>query len=53
LETPLVVACCIGETSASACRKNEWEEKNIFYPENPGVDGWAAAVADALENAAR
>jgi len=53
LETPLVVACCIGETSATACRKNEWEEKNIFYPDKPGVDGWAAAVADALENAAR
>eukprot|EP00578_Thalassiosira_sp_NH16_P028365 CAMPEP_0181103132 /NCGR_PEP_ID=MMETSP1071-20121207/14699_1 /TAXON_ID=35127 /ORGANISM="Thalassiosira sp., Strain NH16" /LENGTH=311 /DNA_ID=CAMNT_0023186179 /DNA_START=189 /DNA_END=1125 /DNA_ORIENTATION=+ len=48
-DTPQALASCIGETSASACRKNEWEEQNIFYPEKPGVDGWAVAVADALE----
>ena len=50
LETPRALASCIGETSASACRKNEWEENNIFFPEKPGVDGWAIAVADALEH---
>lgn len=49
LETPRALASCIGETSATACRKNHWAEKNIFYPEKPGVDGWAVAVADALE----
>lgn len=49
LQSPRAIACCIGETSASACRKNEWEETNIFYPEKPGVDGWATSVADALE----
>ncbi|KAL7542346.1 hypothetical protein ACHAXR_012535, partial [Thalassiosira sp. AJA248-18] len=49
LETPRALASCIGETSASACRKNQWEEDNIFYPEKPGVAGWAVAVADALE----
>ncbi|KAL9190780.1 hypothetical protein ACHAXT_000486 [Thalassiosira profunda] len=49
LQTPRALACCIGETSASACRENQWEESNIFYPEKPGVDGWANAVAEALE----
>ena len=50
LETPRALACCIGETSASACRANGWEESNIFYPDKPGVDGWMTAVADALES---
>jgi len=49
LETPRALASCIGETSATACRKNHWEENSIFYPEKPGVDGWAVSVADALE----
>lgn len=48
-DTPRPMASCIGETSANACRKNEWEENDIFFPEKPGVDGWAFAVADALE----
>ncbi len=52
-ETPRALASCIGETSASACRKNQWEESNIFFPEKPGVDGWASAVADALEHIAK
>lgn len=52
LDTPRALASCIGETSAKACRSNEWEEENIFYPEKPGVDGWALAVADALESLA-
>lgn len=50
IDKPRAIAACIGETSASACRKNEWEENAIFYPEKPGVDGWALAVADALES---
>eukprot|EP00584_Thalassiosira_punctigera_P022145 CAMPEP_0172553086 /NCGR_PEP_ID=MMETSP1067-20121228/48391_1 /TAXON_ID=265564 ORGANISM="Thalassiosira punctigera, Strain Tpunct2005C2" /NCGR_SAMPLE_ID=MMETSP1067 /ASSEMBLY_ACC=CAM_ASM_000444 /LENGTH=327 /DNA_ID=CAMNT_0013341193 /DNA_START=70 /DNA_END=1053 /DNA_ORIENTATION=+ len=49
LETPRALASCIGETSATACRENHWAEKNIFYPEKPGIDGWTNAVADALE----
>lgn len=52
-ETSRALASCIGETSASACRKNQWEENNIFFPEKPGVDGWAIAVADALEHLAK
>jgi uroporphyrinogen-III synthase len=47
--TPRAIAACIGETSASACGKNGWEESNIFYPEKPGVDGWASAVVEAVE----
>jgi len=45
-----VLAACIGETSAEACRKLEWPEKHIFYPEKPGIPGWAASVKEALES---
>jgi uroporphyrinogen-III synthase len=45
-----VLAACIGEASAQACRENEWPESQIFYPDKPGVAGWADAVADALES---
>lgn len=48
-ETPRALASCIGETSATACRKHNWEECNVFFPEKPGVDGWATAVVDALQ----
>lgn len=48
-ETPRALASCIGETSATACRTNNWRREHIFYPEKPGVAGWAVAVADALE----
>lgn len=44
-----VLAACIGETSADACRKHEWDESKIFYPEKPGISGWAASVKEALE----
>lgn len=46
---PEVLAACIGETSAKACRSNNWDESDIFYPEKPGVDGWAQVVVDALK----
>lgn len=42
------VAACIGETSARACREAGWPESTIFYPEKPGMEGWAKAVGDAL-----
>ena len=44
-----IPAACIGETSAQACREMGWDEENIFYPEKPGIGGWASAVAEALE----
>lgn len=44
-----VLAACIGETSAKACRKNEWPEERIFFPEKPGILGWAVSVKEALE----
>ena len=44
------LAACIGETSAKACRENGWKEECIFYPEKPGVVGWADSVADALDS---
>jgi uroporphyrinogen-III synthase len=49
LGCPRALAACIGETSFAACRKNGWKEEDIFYPEKPGIDGWAEAVADALQ----
>ncbi len=52
-KTPRALASCIGETSATACKKHRWKEENIFFPENPGVDGWAMAVADALDSVAK
>lgn len=48
-ENKEVLAACIGETSAKACRKNEWPENRIFYPAKPGIVGWAASVKEALE----
>ena len=44
-----VLAACIGETSAAGCRQMQWEESSIFYPEKPGIEGWADAVVQALE----
>ena len=48
LDCPRALAACIGETSFAACIKNGWREEDIFYPEKPGIDGWAESVADAL-----
>lgn len=45
-----VLAACIGETSAKACREHEWPEEGIFYPEKPGILGWANSVKEALES---
>ncbi|CAN0195766.1 unnamed protein product [Ectocarpus sp. 12 AP-2014] len=42
------LAACIGETSARACREAGWAESAIFYPEKPGMEGWAKAVGEAL-----
>ncbi|CAM9221774.1 unnamed protein product, partial [Choristocarpus tenellus] len=42
-------AACIGETSASACRAAGWVEEQVFFPDKPGMEGWAQAVRDALE----
>lgn len=46
--TRSTLAACIGETSAQACREKGWRDVDIFYPENPGVQGWADSVADAV-----
>ena len=42
-------AACIGETSADACRKAGFSR--VFFPEMPGLDGWADAVEQALASA--
>jgi uroporphyrinogen-III synthase len=45
-----VVAACIGETSAEACRELGWSEGQIFYPDKPGIEGWVEAVELAVES---
>lgn len=45
-----VLAACIGETSATACREMGWPEDRIFYPEKPGIDGWVKAVEEAMQS---
>jgi uroporphyrinogen-III synthase len=45
-----VIAACIGETSATACRGHEWKENQIFYPDSPGLEGWVEAIQGAVED---
>ena len=44
-----VYAACIGETSATACKGHGWDESRIFFPEAPGLEGWAQAIQDAVD----
>lgn len=39
-------AACIGETSAKACREAGFSQ--VFFPESPGLEGWADSVEQAL-----
>ena len=48
--TDNILAACIGETSAQACRELGFREEQIFYPEKPGIPGWVDAVQDALRS---
>ena len=45
-----ILAACIGETSAEACRKNSFSEDQIFCPDKPGISGWASAVLEAMKH---
>ena len=45
-----LLAACIGETSAQACRELGFDESQIFYPEKPGIPGWVDAVQEALDS---
>lgn len=45
-----LMAACIGETSAQACRELGFDESQIFYPEKPGIPGWVDAVQKALDS---
>jgi len=45
-----VLAACIGETSAEACRKHGWSSDRIFYPDKPGIEGWVQAIEEAVES---
>lgn len=48
-ENTKVLAACIGETSAVACKELGWDENQIFYPEAPGLEGWVEAIQKAIE----
>uniref|UniRef100_A0A0D6R6F5 Uroporphyrinogen-III synthase n=1 Tax=Araucaria cunninghamii TaxID=56994 RepID=A0A0D6R6F5_ARACU len=39
---------CIGETSASAARESGF--KKIYYPKNPGLEGWVESILEALRS---
>ncbi|KAH8070084.1 hypothetical protein JL721_5306 [Aureococcus anophagefferens] len=39
-------AACIGETSARACEDLGFSA--VFFPDKPGIPGWAASVRDAV-----
>ncbi|KAH8055095.1 hypothetical protein JL722_8520 [Aureococcus anophagefferens] len=41
-------AACIGETSARACEDLGFSA--VFFPDKPGIPGWAASVRDAVES---
>jgi uroporphyrinogen-III synthase len=47
---PAFLVACIGETSAQACRKLGIAEDQIFFPEKPGIPGWADSIQYALES---
>jgi uroporphyrinogen-III synthase len=48
-----VLAACIGETSATACKELGWNENQIFSPEAPGLEGWVESIRQALEETIR
>jgi uroporphyrinogen-III synthase len=45
-----VLAACIGETSAAACRLQGFPQENVFFPDKPGLAGWVAAVRAAVDS---
>ncbi|XP_074279294.1 uroporphyrinogen-III synthase, chloroplastic [Silene latifolia] len=38
---------CIGETTGRAAKK--WGLQNVYYPSNPGLEGWVGTILDALK----
>ncbi|KAL5705803.1 uroporphyrinogen-III synthase [Ranunculus cassubicifolius] len=38
---------CIGETTASAAKRHGL--KNVYYPKNPGLEGWVDSILEALK----
>jgi uroporphyrinogen-III synthase len=41
---------CIGETSAAAAVSAGFSASHVFFPDEPGMRGWVAAVGDAIES---
>ncbi|KAL8058841.1 hypothetical protein ABFX02_03G047300 [Erythranthe guttata] len=38
---------CIGETTAVSAKKQGL--RNVYYPENPGIEGWVNSILEALQ----
>ncbi|XP_021803382.1 uroporphyrinogen-III synthase, chloroplastic-like isoform X1 [Prunus avium] len=38
---------CIGETTAKAAKKLGL--RNVYYPANPGLEGWVGSIIEALQ----
>jgi uroporphyrinogen-III synthase len=49
----VVLAACIGETSALECQEQGWRDDQIFYPEKPGIDGWVESIGQAIDSLQR
>jgi uroporphyrinogen-III synthase len=45
-----VSVACIGETSQKACLKYGWENQSVYYPDQPGIDGWMKSIEDAIHD---
>lgn len=45
-----IIAVCIGETSAEACRELGWKTEDIIYPEKPGMEAWVESVLKAANS---
>lgn len=45
-----VVAVCIGETSATACRGHSWNDSQIYFPEAPGLEAWVDSIQAAVND---
>ena len=43
-----IAIACIGSTTAIAAEKQGFQQ--VFFPDQPGIEGFVAAIQDALSN---
>lgn len=44
-----IAVACIGSTTAIAAEKQGFH--HVYFPDQPGIDGFVSAITDALSNA--